>query len=79
MKPQDYLDENDLTLEEFAGKVESTQPSLWRYFKGERRIPADLALRIERETDGSVTVEDLVKLRRTVRRKLIRRKARRAP
>ena len=79
MTPQEYLEEQGLSLEEFADKVQSTQPSLWRYFRGQRRIPADLAMRIEHETKGRVSVEDLVALRRPERRrKPTRRKVRQA-
>ena len=75
MTPQDYLDQEGLSLQRFAKKVRSTQPSLTRYFRGERRIPADLAMRIENETKGQVRVEDLVALRKPTRRKSRARQA----
>ena len=60
MTLRDYLKEAGITLSAFANRVKTSQPSMTRYSLGQRLIPAHLALRIERATEGRVTVEDLV-------------------
>lgn len=59
---EQYLADKGLTQEQFAAKVGTTQGTIARFLpRGERpplrRPGLDLAVRIERETDGRVPVE----------------------
>ena len=61
MKLRDWLREKWTgSKEEFARKVGISLMSLNRYERGVRQPRLDIALRIERATNGEVTVEDLI-------------------
>ena len=60
MKLQNWLEEKRLSKTEFAKRIGITRHALYLYLKGKRQPRLDIALRIERVTNGEVTVEDLI-------------------
>lgn len=59
MQLTEYLNQPDRTATALAAKVGCEVSTITRLAKGERSPSIDLAIRIERETGGLVTVSDL--------------------
>jgi plasmid maintenance system antidote protein VapI len=59
MKLTEYLDQPNQTATALAAKVGCEVSTITRLAKGERSPSIDLALRIERATNGDVTISDL--------------------
>jgi transcriptional regulator with XRE-family HTH domain len=55
---KDWLNENDMTLEEFADKCEFSRGAVAKWISGERFPRIDALKKIEGITDGGVTVQD---------------------
>jgi transcriptional regulator with XRE-family HTH domain len=61
MKLRDWLKKRwKGTKEEFAQKIGVSLMALNRYERGIRQPRLDIAIRIEKATNGEVTVEDLI-------------------
>ena len=60
MELLDWLKLRKTTLQKFAIRLGVPYSSMHRYAHGQRRIPADLALKIRRRTGGAVTPESFV-------------------
>ena len=65
----DYLKKHSLTQSQFAEKVNVAQPHIARIISGSRRPSIELLKRIEIETDGEVTLDDLIELLNKKRKK----------
>jgi transcriptional regulator with XRE-family HTH domain len=61
MKLQKWLEQKKIPRTEFAKKIGITRHALYLYLKGKRQPRLDIALRIEKATNGEVRVEDLIK------------------
>lgn len=59
MKLTEYLDQPNQTATALAAKVGCEVSTITRLARGERSPSIDLALRIERATNGDVTISDL--------------------
>lgn len=55
----EYIEENNITLEQLASNVGTRRTWLYQVAKGYARPSKILARAIERETEGAVTVADL--------------------
>jgi len=51
-----WLDENEVTREEFAAKLDVTRPYLDKLCRGDRRPSLEIALLVEKLTKGEVPV-----------------------
>lgn len=60
MKLKDYLKQEKIKTDDFAVLVGCSQPHISLICSNERRPSADLALKIEQETKGKVTVIELL-------------------
>lgn len=54
-----YLDKNGLSQEAFGKKIGVTQGLVWQWLNGRTRITAEMAVQIERATDGKITRHEL--------------------
>ena len=59
MKLTEYLDQPNQTATALAAKVGCEVSTITRLARGERSPSIDLALKIERATNGDVTISDL--------------------
>ncbi len=59
MKLKEYLAKYRISVEEFSCRVDISATSIWQYFNGTRRPTQKNAERIEKESDGLVTVMDM--------------------
>lgn len=59
MTLKDYLTKYRISVEEFAYRICLSSSSLWHYFSGRRKPTQKTAERIEKESDGLVTVQEL--------------------
>ncbi len=59
MNLRDYLNKNDIRIEEFACHVGVSVSSLWHYFSGIRRPSKNTAALIQWASDGQVTIEEM--------------------
>lgn len=59
MKLKDYLNKYRISVEEFAYRSDLSATTLWFYFSGKRRPTQRNAEKIERLSDGLVTVFEL--------------------
>lgn len=57
-KLNSYMRENNLTLAKFAKKIGSTAATVQRWTSGNARPSIRLAIAVERETKGAVSVYD---------------------
>lgn len=62
-----WLHESPLTRTKFAESVSCSLPHLTLIAQGKRGVSLELALNIERETNGAVTAEQLLKARQGAR------------
>lgn len=69
MQLPDYLKTYSLTHSQFAEKVRVSQPHIANILSGKRRPSIELAKRIEIETGGEVTLDDLIELLNKKRKK----------
>lgn len=58
MKLAAYLECNDISPAEFAGRISVHETSVYRYLRGERIPNRDTLERIHLETNGQVTAND---------------------
>ena len=56
---KEYLNKYRITVEEFAVRSKLSSASIWHYFSGRRRPTQKTAERIEKMSDGLVTVMEL--------------------
>ncbi len=61
MKLTEWLKKEKVTKGEFAKRIGIARNTLYLYERGIRQPPLDIALRIERATNGEVRVEDLIR------------------
>ena len=59
MHLKEYLSKYRISVEEFAVRSTLSASSLWHYFSGRRRPTQKTAERIEKISDGLVTVKEL--------------------
>lgn len=59
MKLKDYLEKYRISVTEFAYRVNLSATTIWHYMSERRRPYQETAERIEKETDGLVTVKEL--------------------
>ena len=59
MKLEKYLKKNNLSVREFARQSKISHTSIQRYKTGERTPRLEVALKIEKLTNGEVKVKDL--------------------
>lgn len=59
MTIRDYLTEEGITAAEFGRRINVSRSQMIRYITGERRIPAERAIEIERASDGKIRREEL--------------------
>jgi transcriptional regulator with XRE-family HTH domain len=60
-------EQEDLTVERFAERVNVSVRAMYRYLAGERTPPLEDAIRIARATGGDVPVEHLLRARNGAR------------
>jgi DNA-binding XRE family transcriptional regulator len=61
MKLKEWLDKQLGTKKEFAEKIGVSRYTLYKYLNGEATPRLEIALRIQKVTNGEVRVEDLIK------------------
>jgi len=59
MKLSKYLSDNSIEQQDFAKLIRVTGATVSRYVTGQRRPRRAVAKRIERVTDGEVTLQDI--------------------
>lgn len=59
MTLRDYLTKYRITVEEFAVRCKLSGASVWHYFAGRRKPTQKTAERIEKVSDGLVTVFEM--------------------
>lgn len=62
-----WLSEAPITRTKFAESIACSPPHLSLISQGKRGVSLELALNIERETNGAVTAEQLLKARQDAR------------
>jgi predicted transcriptional regulator len=55
---QKYLDENNLTVIQFARLTKLSAPTLYPLYRGERSPSRTTALRIQKATNKKLTIQD---------------------
>ena len=60
-----WLDKSPVSRTDFAKSVGCSLPHLSLLSQGKRGVSLELALNIQRETDGAVTVEQLLQARKS--------------
>jgi hypothetical protein len=59
MLPRDYLNKYRLTIKEFSGRVGITPACMWHYLSGRRKPSQRTAEKMEKESDGIITVMEM--------------------
>lgn len=54
-----YLNENRITVSDFADRIEVSDETIYKFMSRERRLGDETKLRIIQETKGLVTLADL--------------------
>lgn len=60
MTLQSYLKKHNLSQEAFAKSLHVSKGLVWQWLNGRTRITGEMAVRIERATDGEVRRQDLL-------------------
>jgi DNA-binding transcriptional regulator YdaS (Cro superfamily) len=59
MEIEEYLFRNKITKTDFAKRIGVSRPHFHQMLSGKKRITAETAFKIEKETQGAVTKEEL--------------------